>query len=294
MDPRLHGDDQLTNMKKIIFIIIFLALLASAVYAVEKMPSIKGVTTVKKEEPSITPTPTDSQLSIVNPLAGEVDSQLSSPSADVVFNIPLLLTKKIDDLNKIIGEPFPGQPINPPADGHTNSNTWQRGFEKNGVKLYANYNIDNGTINSLAILGDKREVLLKQGNLDEKSKKYILGNIEINPTKYMGITVSASLPEQVNITLNYKDSEKVMEITNNEDWSIPKCTITFDNGFFHEKFDGIAAKKTEKIIFDLFVRKGGPRGEGERWINSTESKPKYADVVCDGWVQKGRKAHIVF
>lgn len=106
-----------------------------------------------------------------------------------------MLTKKIDDLNKIIGEPFPGQPINPPADGHTNTNTWQRGYEKNGVKLYANYNIDNGIINSLAILGDKREAL------------YTIWNIEIDPTKYLGITASTTLSDQVNITLKYIDAE---------------------------------------------------------------------------------------
>ena len=124
-------------------------------------------------------------------------------------------------------------------------------MEKNGVKLYANYNLENETINSLALLGDKRESLLKQGNLDVKSKKYIIGNIEIDPTKYLGITVSTALPEKVNISLKYKDPEKVLEITNNEDYAIPKCTITFDNGFFHEKFDGIAAKKTENKMADI-------------------------------------------
>lgn len=274
-------------MKKIIFIIIFLVLLATAVYAVEKVQLTSSPVT-SSPTPTTTPSPTATNDSEAN------QPSMTTNDKDVIFDIPFLLTKKIDDLNKIIGEPFPGQPINPPSDGRTNSNTWQRGFEKNGVKLYANYNIDNGTINSLAILGDKRETLLKQGNLDEKSKKYIIGNIEIDPTKYMGITASLILPEKVDISLKYKDAEKVMEITNNEDYAIPKCTITFDNGFFHDKFDGLAAKKTESIIFDLFVRKGGPRNEGERWINSTEAKPKFADIVCDGWVQKGRKAHITF
>lgn len=273
-------------MKKYIFIITFLAILASVVYAVEKIPSEASPSEVSTKM-GVTPTPTTN--------ASEADQpSMTTNDPNVIFDVPYLLTKKIDDLSKIIGDPFPGQLIDPPSDGRMNSNTWQRGFEKNGVKLYANYNIDSGTINSLAILGDKRDTLLKQGNLDEKSKDYVIGNIEIDPTKYMGITVSAMLPSQVDISLNYKEKEKVVEITNNEEYAIPKCTITFDNGFFHEKFDGIAVKRTEKIIFDLFVRKGGPRNEGERWINSTEPKPKSADVICDGWVQKGRKAHIIF
>lgn len=273
-------------MKKLIFIIIFLALLATAVYAVEKVQLTSSPVT-SSPTPTITPSPTATS-----------DSEADQPSMttndpDVIFDIPYLLTKKIDDLNKIIGDPFPGQQLMPP-DNRTNAGTWQRGFEKNGVKLYANFNLETGTINSLAILGDKKEPLLKQGNLDEKSKKYTVGVIDIDPTRFLGVTASITLPEKVDISLKYKDVEKVMEITNNEDYAIPKCTITFDNGFFHDKFDGLAAKKTESIIFDLFVRKGGPRNEGERWINSTEAKPKFADIVCDGYVQKNRKAHITF
>lgn len=269
-------------MKKIIIIIAFLAILATAIYAVEKVKFTSSLTT-SSPSPNISTTPTPTVEVIPD----------ASPSAEVIFDIPFLLTKKIDDLSKIIGDPFPGQQLMPP-DNRTNAGTWQRGFEKSGVKLYANFNLESGTINSLAILGDKKEPLLKQGNLDEKSKKYTVGIIDIDPTKFLGVTASLTLPEKVDISLKYKDAEKVMEITNNEDYAIPKCTITFDNGFFHDKFDGLAAKKTENIIFDLFVRKGGPRNEGERWINSSEAKPKFADIVCDGYVQKGRKAHITF
>ena len=160
-------------MKKIIFITIFLILLTGAIYAVEKLPQIKGVTTSKDPENTTRSTAVLSHDSQSGQQASKINSKISdnqsSPSADTIFNIHLLLTQKIDDLSNIIGEPFPNQLIDPPVDGRFNSNTWQRGFEKKGIKLYANYNIDNGTINSLAILGDNIETLLKQWNLDEKS-----------------------------------------------------------------------------------------------------------------------------
>lgn len=108
----------------------------------------------------------------------------------VIFDIPSLVGKNIDEIIATIGEPDKNSL---PTDEQAKiTNEWSVEFTKENKILMVEYNLKSKVVKDLFISGDNKDELLTIGNLKENDPNYSLEFVkqQTDPTKITGVVVT--------------------------------------------------------------------------------------------------------
>lgn len=198
-----------------------------------------------------------------------------------VYDLPSLLGKTTDELQTVLGELKAFTP--PTKDQVALTSSWDMVFAKDGVELEAWYNVKTKAVEYLTLYGTDKKTLLAEGNLDEKSKDYILKFVQdpSDKNKYLGVKVAKRLPDELGAAVG--NTIAGITVTNKEDQAWSNCTIKVnDSKYTYSKSWGVEAGETKTIAFSDLTKSDGTR------FNIFETKPKDVYLRCDNAVQTGR------
>jgi hypothetical protein len=96
----------------------------------------------------------------------------------IVFDVPSLLHKNIDEIRNVLGKPIDAEMLEPTKEQmDTNFESWDNNFEKNGCSLLVTFNPQTRKVIDLFISKTDNKIentddLLLQGNLKDDASEY--------------------------------------------------------------------------------------------------------------------------
>lgn len=120
----------------------------------------------------------------------EDQQKQTAQETKVIFDVPSLIGKNIDEIITTIGQPDENSL---PTDEQAKlTNEWSVEFTKENKMLMVEYNLKTKVVKDLFISGDNKDELLKTGNLKENDSKYSLEFVkqQTDPTKITGVVVT--------------------------------------------------------------------------------------------------------
>lgn len=254
-------------------------------YANPTFKVILGVTLFLFTGAFLPRTPSDTNKTTQN--QGQTEANISvaaTPKPAPTYDIPALLGKTTDDLQEVLGKPLDGSV--PTKTQSQIINVWTMTFEKDGVMIDAFYNIKTKAVEYLFLDGTDKAKLLEQGNLDEKSKDYVIKFSTTND-KVLGVTVAKRLPDDLDASIS--TSLAGFTIKNNESQDWVSCVIKVnDRKYTYDKIWGVTAGSSHTIAFADLATSDGTR------FNVFATKPKDVLLRCNNRVQEGRSGYYTF
>jgi hypothetical protein len=136
---------------------------------------------------------------IVNKKANEKANERTE--VKIVFDVPSLLHKNIDEIRNILGKPVDAEMLEPTKEQmDMNFESWDNNFEKNGCSLLVTFNPQTRKVIDLFIS-------TTTGNKIENTDDLLLqGNLKDDATEYKVETVLAFKSQEINgITITPKE-----------------------------------------------------------------------------------------
>jgi hypothetical protein len=128
---------------------------------------------------------------IVNEKANEKANKKTE--VKIVFNVPSLLHKNIDEIRNVLGKPIGAEMLEPTKEQmDTNFESWDNNFEKNGCSLLVTFNPQTRKVIDFYITTTTSEKIENIDNL------LIIGNLENDSSDYELKTVVAFKNKEIN------------------------------------------------------------------------------------------------
>ena len=122
--------------------------------------------------------------------------QLAQPKepAPIIFDIPSLLGKSIDEIRKILGKPQDQEMEPTELQLKIGIDDWNNIFTKDGQELLVTFNPRTRRVMDFFLEGQDKTILMQRGNLAEGTSAYRIEPVkEIrNPSKITGIKIILS------------------------------------------------------------------------------------------------------
>ena len=124
------------------------------------------------------------------------EAVVTESEQQVVFDVPTLLEKNIDEVEEILGKPTI---FIEPKSLNVNNGSWEKTFEKNGYELMVTYDLENknvidfflGTNDPSNQTSDLSE-LKKISNVKNGAQNYIVEDVKTikDPSMFTGIIIT--------------------------------------------------------------------------------------------------------
>lgn len=191
-----------------------------------------------------------------------------------IFDIPSLLSKSPEEIKTALGAPKSSyEPNQQQASAGIDQSTME--FEKDGQALLVTYHSKTKAIIDLFLEGDDKKKVLAVGNLDEKSKDYVVEAVkQLNDSsKITGIKVQKKLASELDGSVNY--NAVAFEISNSEPQNWTNCRMKLNDKFKYETSTGIKAQDKIVVPFSDFTTSDGTR------FNFLAQQAKNLYMSCD-------------
>lgn len=254
-------------------------------YANPTFKVVLGITLVLFTGAFLPRTPSDTNNNQQNSTNIEAKKSVVATSKPApIYDIPALLGKTTDELQAVLGKPKDGS--TPTKAQAQIIDVWTMTFEKDGIMVDAFYNIKTKAVEYLFLDGNNKTKLLEQGNLEEKSKDYVI-KFSSSDDKILGVTVAKRLPDDLDASIS--TSLAGFTIKNNEAQDWVSCVIKVnDRKYTYDKIWGVNAGSSHTIAFADLATSDGTR------FNVFATKPKDVLLRCNNRVQEGRSGYYSF
>ena len=111
--------------------------------------------------------------------------------ASVVFDIPSLIGKSIDEIREIVGKPQDKEPEPTMLQLQIGIDEWSNVFTKDGEELLVTFNPRTRQVIDFFLGGEGKTLLMQQGNLADGTPAYRIEPVKQirNPSKITGIKI---------------------------------------------------------------------------------------------------------
>lgn len=222
----------------------------------------------------------DNQQTEQKPEVIEAESEAPAQvqeALQVVFDVPSLIGKNIDEVKAVLGTPTTYTA--PTKQQLALTDIWDMEYTKNDVNLLINYNPKSKVVSDFFIDGNDRTKLLALGGLQENSDAYITEFVKnvSNQDEILGVKAYKKLSSDLDGSVAY--NAIAFQISNNEDYNWTNCRFEINagiisSGYEYETSSGIKAKDKLVIPFSEFTK-------GSERFNFFTQKPEKLFIACN-------------
>jgi len=120
-------------------------------------------------------------------------STIASPKepAPIIFDIPSLVGKSIDEIREILGKPQDKEPEPTELQLQIGIDEWSNVFSKDGQELVVTFNPRTRRVTDFFLVGEDETILMQLGNLAKGTPAYRIEPVKQirNPSKITGIKI---------------------------------------------------------------------------------------------------------
>ena len=199
-------------------------------------------------------------------------------SVPVVFDIPSLVGKSIDEVEKALGAPKNSSVPNKEQVA-LGIKEGSEGFEKDGFRVLVTYDIKTKEVLDFFLDGEDKGKLLAQGNLQEKSDAYVIDPVEnlTDKSKITGVIITKKLTRELDANVGFNTLAFKIDNLENYDWKNCKFEINgafFSGGYSYKTHEYLKAKDSIIIPFAEFTK-------DSKRFDFTAEKPEKLFIACD-------------